>query len=495
MATRHLHTPRAESRDSRPGSTQRSREASPHHALDEGMDIVPPPGGGDHHHLTEEDILAGVPDADTQGMEEDEPEPQPKELPPPPPIFDNAELAAAAATPLNMEKRDNKAPPPSPSYSATSSTAEIHQVHTDGGYLQIYYAANTHRDDRIRLDEGMIIQAINTAIAQHEDESLFPMIEQGSIIVKDVWVCAQVTMTSYAQCVNFAKAYEDLPVYDGDRVAVLSVEARQIDMRALFGLNTASASSTPIRASPKPQEDVLAQQGGWLEVRLTMEQAQAGITKEQVIKAVEAIGLDTYRRREVAGKVKDEGGEKLTLSDSFKTQRFNMIIKPKEGTMADFKWERWPTIPLSLETVYQGEQGKLNTELRYTVGGRGLVDYDQEKDKHGRYPWKICNGLDGCKGPLAACWPRCRKRERDHFHRQHLQQLAKEARKKHNISQAKAMREAKAQRAETAHKGVGRRVVVEAVITLSISACTLSCLSVLLLSDCCVCAMEGEQGT
>lgn len=37
------------------------------------------------------------------------------------------------------------------------------------------------------------------------------------------------------------------------------------------------------------------------------------------------------------------------------------------------------------------------------------MDYDQEKDKHGRYPWKICNGLDGCKGPIADCWNRCLK--------------------------------------------------------------------------------------
>ncbi|KAL1499274.1 hypothetical protein AB1Y20_011484 [Prymnesium parvum] len=153
-------------------------------------------------------------------MDEDVNALKPKDtMPPPPKLHDNAELAAAAATPLDATAKDNRAPPPSPSYSTTSTNIEIHQVQSDGGYLQLYYTANTHRDDRIRLDEGMIIQAINTAIAQHEDESLFPMIENGSIIVKDVWVCAQVTLTSYEQCVRFAKAYDDLPM-PSQRVAL-----------------------------------------------------------------------------------------------------------------------------------------------------------------------------------------------------------------------------------------------------------------------------------
>mmetsp|Transcript_9056 Transcript_9056/g.18906 ORF Transcript_9056/g.18906 Transcript_9056/m.18906 type:complete len:105 (-) Transcript_9056:818-1132(-) len=47
MATRHSPAPRAERRDSRPGSTQRSREASPHPALDEEMEVVPPTSGGE----------------------------------------------------------------------------------------------------------------------------------------------------------------------------------------------------------------------------------------------------------------------------------------------------------------------------------------------------------------------------------------------------------------------------------------------------------------
>ncbi|KAL1500581.1 hypothetical protein AB1Y20_013236 [Prymnesium parvum] len=155
---------------------------------------------------------------------------------------------------------------PSPTYTSSSATAEIHQIKSDGGYLQIFYS-NTPRADKIALDEGMIIQAINTSIAQHKDESLFPMIESGSILIKDKWMCAQVTMSSYDQCVKFAEEYGDLPIYEGDKIAMVSVEARQIDMRALLGLNVATATDAPIRASPQPTEDVLTQYGGWLEVR------------------------------------------------------------------------------------------------------------------------------------------------------------------------------------------------------------------------------------
>lgn len=53
---------------------------------------------------------------------------------------------------------------------------------------------------------------------------------------------------------------------------MLRVEARMIDMRRLLGLHQAHATSAPIQA--KPQEDVLAVNGGWLEVCLTMESGQ-----------------------------------------------------------------------------------------------------------------------------------------------------------------------------------------------------------------------------
>mmetsp|Transcript_5442 Transcript_5442/g.13332 ORF Transcript_5442/g.13332 Transcript_5442/m.13332 type:complete len:85 (-) Transcript_5442:97-351(-) len=64
------------------------------------------------------------------------------------------------------------------------------------------------------------------------------------------------------------------------------------------------------------------------------------------------------------------------------------------------------------------------TCLHYTVG-QGLIDYDWEKHKKGRHYWKICNGFDECRGPLINCYPRCRKRQRDHFHKQNLAQEAK----------------------------------------------------------------------
>lgn len=354
----------------------------------------------------------------------------------------------AAATPLPVA---TNRPPPSPSYTETSETMDAIQIESDGGYLQIYYQG-VHRDDKIELSEGLIIQAINTAIAQHEDTSLFPIIENGSIIIKDKWMCAQVTMSSYLQCTAFAKAYSELPIYEGDKVTLLNVEARQVDMSEVLGLNVATATSAPIRAKPKPAEDLLAMNGGWLEVRLTMIQVTAGITKEHVIKAVEAIGLETFRRRSVAGKVKDDSGEKLTLDDSFQTHKYNMIVKPYKCPLSDFPWAQYPMIPLTIPVRYKGQLKNFETGLQYQVGGRGLIDFDRPKDKHGRHYWKICNGPDGCKGPLSDCQPRCRQRERAHFHRNRLQQMAKEARKNNNISQQAAMKEAKDQRTAQARE-------------------------------------------
>ncbi|KAL1530409.1 hypothetical protein AB1Y20_001314 [Prymnesium parvum] len=263
MAPRHSAPPTTERRDSRPGSAQRSRDASPPPPIVEvsaraplpappllspkalrsvpqqqqhtphttpgsepaeagqwpssachlptirahgqptltpqDMEVVPPPQGGEQHRnntLSEDELLDGVEEdwntailgpSNEQGA-------QGEAMPPPPPRAPHElELEQAAATPV-MNEAAPRLHIPSPTYTSSSATAEIHQIKSDGGYLQIFYS-NTPRADKIALDEGMIIQAINTSIAQHKDESLFPMIESGSILIKDKWMCAQVTMS------------------------------------------------------------------------------------------------------------------------------------------------------------------------------------------------------------------------------------------------------------------------------------------------------------
>ncbi|KAL1528316.1 hypothetical protein AB1Y20_009671 [Prymnesium parvum] len=170
------------------------------------------------------------------------------------PVF-RSELAAAAATPITNEAGTSRPYTPSSCYSSCTDTADVQQVVSDGGYLHLYYNG-VRREDKIPLDEGMLIQAINTCIAQHTDDTLLPMIERSSIIIKDKLNCAQVTMSSYEHCVKFATAYPEIPIYSNAKPAVLSsVDARQVNMRSLLGLDTTVATDAPIQAGPKPQEE------------------------------------------------------------------------------------------------------------------------------------------------------------------------------------------------------------------------------------------------
>ncbi|KAL1527628.1 hypothetical protein AB1Y20_009014 [Prymnesium parvum] len=238
------------------------------------MEVVPPPQGGDEQQrtntLSEDELLDGVEeDWNTailgpnhgQGA-------QGEAMPPPPPRAPHElELEQAAATPV-MNEAAPRPHIPSPTYTSSSATAEIHQIKSDGGYLQIFYS-NTPRADKIALDDqGMIIQAINTSIAQHKDESLFPMIESGSILIKDKWMCAQVTMSSYDQCVKFAEEYGDLPIYDqGDRIAIYGVSRSTsnrhespLGAQRCYGYRRTVASLPPAQhggcAPPPPQTHV-----------------------------------------------------------------------------------------------------------------------------------------------------------------------------------------------------------------------------------------------
>ncbi|KAL1530404.1 hypothetical protein AB1Y20_001309 [Prymnesium parvum] len=63
----------------------------------------------------------------------------------------------AAATPITHQAGTSRTYIPSPCYSS-SDTAEIQQVVSDGEYLHLYYSA-VKREDKLPLDEGMLIAA------------------------------------------------------------------------------------------------------------------------------------------------------------------------------------------------------------------------------------------------------------------------------------------------------------------------------------------------
>eukprot|EP00327_Prymnesium_parvum_P011902 CAMPEP_0184377848 /NCGR_PEP_ID=MMETSP0007-20130409/2603_1 /TAXON_ID=97485 /ORGANISM="Prymnesium parvum, Strain Texoma1" /LENGTH=104 /DNA_ID=CAMNT_0026721897 /DNA_START=89 /DNA_END=407 /DNA_ORIENTATION=- len=82
------------------------------------MEVVPPaPQGGVQNQPNDDDPLEGVPDWDTELMGTSEEETIPQGTMPPPAVCAQAELAAAAATPIPCGDQQRQPPPaPSPSY-------------------------------------------------------------------------------------------------------------------------------------------------------------------------------------------------------------------------------------------------------------------------------------------------------------------------------------------------------------------------------------------
>ena len=294
-------------------------------------------------------------------------------------------------------------------------------IDEDPAYLYVYYPSDTARDDRIVLNEGMILKELNTTCMM----AGMPNIAERTITIR------LETMTGPASIFGFnAKecttiiGENPVLVVDGktkDGTAsqgILEVNTWLIDVRAELGLDKSEGMGEEgisyMATYNRTPVNHIRKFGGWIEISLTEAQIGLGVNINDAKDAIRNLpGIKYFRPRHVQAKTEDdeEDGKLLPMGEKILTHRYNFTVKPREGDMKSYDWASFPTIPCEKLVLYKDEVKAVPIELHYSVGGDSLIDRART-ELTGRVQYLICNKKYGCKRPNLLCL--CRKGAANH---------------------------------------------------------------------------------
>ena len=290
------------------------------------------------------------------------PEAPPKRLAPSQLTFDE-ELTPPEATPMNTESIEDVGPPPQRAVTAESETAAAETagdaearkrqkatvIDEDPAYLYVYYPSDVARDDRVVLNEGMILKELNINCMM----AGMPNISERSITIR------LETMTGPASIFGFNSkectaiiGENPVMVVDGKTKdgktsqGILEVNTWLIDVRAELGLDKSEGMGEEgisyMATYNRTPVNHIRKFGGWLEISLTEAQIGLGVNINDAKDAIKNLpGIKFFRPRHVQAKTEDdeEDGKLLPMGEKVLTHRYNFTIKPREGDMQSYDYD------------------------------------------------------------------------------------------------------------------------------------------------------------
>ena len=246
------------------------------------------------------------------------------------------------ASPMNTDAvsgragADDSVPPPQQAETAAVETAESETadaetadgaearrrqratvIDEDPAYLYIYYPSDTARDDRIILNEGMILKEINTTCMM----AGMPNIAERAITIRLETTTGPASIFGFnaKECTTIIGENPVL-VVDGktkDGTAsqgILEVNTWLIDMRAELGLDKSEGMGEEgisyMATYNRTPVNHIRKFGGWIEISLTEAQIGLGVNINDAKDAIRNLpGIKYFRPRHVQAKTEDDEEE------------------------------------------------------------------------------------------------------------------------------------------------------------------------------------------